>query len=99
MYAATRRLSQMREVPTMNPNEARVVSRDPTAELEIAFMEEYLGFPLAGLNRYPPDEARRLETKASTHASLHMEEIHSRAHVVHELHRCLPCSQLVLMAG
>ncbi len=56
------------------------------ADLEIALMEEFLRFPLATLNSLQPTEATRLRSAASLYASLRMEEMKARAHLVAVLH-------------
>ncbi len=56
------------------------------AELEQALMEEFLGCPMSTLNSLHPDEAKKRRIAASLYASLHMEEMRARAHLVMALH-------------
>ena len=62
-----------------------VVMKEQTADLEIALMEEYLGCSLASLRNLPEQEAARLRTAASSYASVKLEAVRARAHVVQEL--------------
>jgi hypothetical protein len=52
------------------------------ADYEKALMEEFLRFPLSTLNSLQPAEATRLRVAASLYASLRMEEMKARAHLV-----------------
>ncbi len=56
------------------------------AELEQALMEEFLQLPLSALNSMQPAEARKQRIAASLYASLRMEEMKARAHLVVALH-------------
>jgi hypothetical protein len=63
---------------------------DPRAQLERAFIEEYLRsrhHDLDTLKRLPADEADALWHQASLFASGRLAEVESRAHLVDELHR------------
>jgi hypothetical protein len=63
---------------------------DPRAQLERAFIEEYLRshhLTLATLKQLPAHEADRLLHEASLFASGRLAEVESRAHLVDELHR------------
>jgi hypothetical protein len=63
---------------------------DPRAQLERAFIEEYLRsrhHDLETLKRLPADEAEALWHEASLFASGRLAEVESRAHLVDELHR------------
>ena len=62
---------------------------DPNAMLEKALIEEYLhekGYSLEGLKILPAELAEKLMKEASRYASLKMEEVQARAHLVKELH-------------
>jgi hypothetical protein len=64
-------------------------SEDPHAQLERAFIEEYLherGYSLKDLHRLPEAEAHQLMAEASTYASSKLTEVESRAHFVIEVH-------------
>ncbi len=56
------------------------------AEMEIALMEQYLGRSLHSLHLEPAEKAERLWKEASLYASLHLEEMKARAHLIGELH-------------
>jgi len=63
---------------------------DPLAQLERAFIEEYLRsrhYSLDMLKQLPADEAETLLNEASLFASGRLAEVESRAHLVDELHR------------
>ena len=63
---------------------------DPHAQLERAFIEEYLRLrdqSLATLKGLPAGEAELLLHEASLFASGRLAEVESRAHLVDELHR------------
>jgi hypothetical protein len=65
-------------------------SEDPHAQLERAFIEEYLRsrqHSLETVRQLPPDEAGLLLQQASVFASGRLTEVESRAHLVDELHR------------
>jgi len=62
---------------------------DPRAQLERAFIEEYLrsrSHSLDSLRQLPADEADALLNQASLFASGRLAEVESRAHLVDELH-------------
>ncbi len=59
------------------------------AQLERAFIEEYLrglGHSLEELPKLPEEQAHELMRAASLYASMRMEEVESRSHLVEELH-------------
>jgi hypothetical protein len=63
---------------------------DPRAQLERAFIEDYLRsrhHSLDTLKLLPADEADELLNQASLFASGRLAEVESRAHLVDELHR------------
>jgi hypothetical protein len=65
-------------------------SEDPHAQLERAFLDEYLrahGTSLDTLAQLPPEHATALLSDASRYASGRLTEVESRAHFVEELHR------------
>ncbi len=62
---------------------------DPNALLEKALIEEYLkekGYSHDDLKKLPADLVEKLMKEASQYASLKMEEVEARAHLVRELH-------------
>lgn len=62
---------------------------DPNALLEKALIEEYLkekGYSHDDLKKLPADLVEKLMKEASQYASLKMEEVEARAHLVKELH-------------
>ena len=62
---------------------------DPLAQLEIAFIEEYLhdrGHHLNTLRDLPRDQANALMKEASAYASGRLTEVETRAHLVEDLH-------------
>jgi hypothetical protein len=62
---------------------------DPLAQLERAFIEEYLdgrGHHLNTLNALPPEQANALMKEASAYASGRLTEVETRAHLVEDLH-------------
>jgi len=62
---------------------------EPLAQLERAFIEEYLhrrGQHLNTLKSLPPDEANALMKEASAYASGRLTEVETRAHLVGDLH-------------
>jgi hypothetical protein len=64
-------------------------SGDPLAQLERAFIEEYLqsrGHHLNDLRELPSDQANALMKEASTYASGRLTEVETRAHLVSDLH-------------
>lgn len=71
------------------PNDQVEPLEDPKAVLEKALMEEYLqeqGYSLEGLKLLPKELAEQLMKDASQYASLKMEEVEARAHLIDELH-------------
>ena len=65
---------------------------DPHAQLERAFIEEYLRarrHSLATLQMLPTAEADAMLREASLYASGRLTEVESRAHLVNDLH-CVP---------
>lgn len=63
---------------------------DPHAQLERAFVEEYLrshGQSLSTLAALPNEEAHLLLRQASVYASARLSEVEARAHYVEDLHR------------
>lgn len=64
-------------------------SADPMKQLEEALIDEFLrarGHDRRSVHALPEDQARRLLTDASVHASSKLSEVEARAHYVHELH-------------
>ncbi len=62
---------------------------DPNAMLEKALIEEYLktkGYSHEDLKKLPVELVEKLMKEASQYASLKMEEVKARAHLVKELH-------------
>lgn len=62
---------------------------DPLAQLERAFIAEYLhdrGLTLAALQELPEEQANALLREASLSASGRLSEVESRAHFVDDLH-------------
>jgi hypothetical protein len=62
---------------------------DPLAQLERAFIEEYLqgrGHHLDDLRELPTEQANALMREASTYASGRLTEVETRAHLVGDLH-------------
>jgi hypothetical protein len=63
--------------------------QDPQAQLERAFIDEFLrerGCDLSTVNRRPSDERKSLMTGASRYAATKLAEIDARAAYVHDLH-------------
>ena len=61
---------------------------EPRAAMEKALIEEYLaeqGYSLEKLNELPERVAKQLMKEASKYASLKLEEIEARAHLVEEI--------------
>ena len=76
---------------TQRPEPER--EHDPHAQMERAFIEEYLrerGHSLQCLHNLPEDLARQLMTEASRYASARLTEIEARAHFVDEVHGVAP---------
>ena len=65
-------------------------SEDPHAQLERAFIEEYLRSQGCSLTTLPPDRAAALLSAACRYASERLTEVESRAHYVEDLHRGIP---------
>lgn len=62
---------------------------EPKVALENALIEEYLvdqGYSLEKLKQLPERVAKQLMKEASRYASLKLEEIEARAHLVEEIH-------------
>jgi hypothetical protein len=62
---------------------------EPKVALENALIEEYLvdqGYSLEKLKELPERVAKQLMKEASRYASLKLEEIEARAHLVEEIH-------------
>ena len=62
---------------------------DPNAMLEKALIEEFLkqkGYTHDDLKKLPAELVEKLMKEASQYASLKMEEVEARAHLVKELH-------------
>jgi hypothetical protein len=62
---------------------------EPKAAMEKALIEEYLmeqGYSLEKLKGLPERVAKQLMKEASRYASLKLEEIEARAHLVEEIH-------------
>ena len=62
---------------------------EPKAAMEKALIEEYLaeqGYSLKKLNKLPERVRKQLMKEASKYASLKLEEIEARAHLVEEIH-------------
>jgi len=77
----------------MSPVPPEHVLHDPLAQLERAFIEEFLrarGFDLSTLTRLPTAEADALWKEASLYASGKLTEVESRAHYVNDLHDAPP---------
>ena len=74
----------------MDPSLETPQQEDPHAQLERAFIEEYLRsrhHSLDTVRQLPQDEALALLRQASVFASGRLTEVESRAHLVDELHR------------
>jgi hypothetical protein len=78
----------------------RTASEDPMAQLERAFIEEFLkrrGHSLADVHALPHDEATRLMKDASLYASGRLTEVESRAHYLDDMHdglRAMPSNMV-----
>jgi hypothetical protein len=62
---------------------------DPLAQLERAFIEEYLqgrGHHLQDVRELPSEQAEALMREASAYASGRLTEVETRAHLVSDLH-------------
>ena len=65
------------------------VGGDPFAELERAFIEEFLqrrGYSSSTLHGLPDEQAHALLTEASLYACGRLTEVESRAHFVDDIH-------------
>jgi hypothetical protein len=65
------------------------VMEDPLAQLEKAFIAEYLrsrGYDPEKLHELPEEVVKQLMTEASLYASTKLEEVEARAHFVEEVH-------------
>ncbi|WKZ41285.1 MAG: hypothetical protein QY328_04435 [Anaerolineales bacterium] len=74
---------------TTKPIENTEPIEDRNALLEKALIEEYLhekGYTLEEVRKLPADVAEKLMKEASQYASLKMEEVSARAHLIKELH-------------
>ncbi|HMZ07520.1 MAG TPA: hypothetical protein PK078_07865 [Anaerolineales bacterium] len=74
---------------TSEPLQDTETIEDPKAMLEKALIEEFLkqkGYTHDDLKKLPADLVEKLMKEASQYASLKMEEVESRAHLVKELH-------------
>ena len=70
-------------------DEASEAHANPLAQLERAFIEEYLhgqGQHLNTLNTLPREQATALMKEASAYASGRLTEVETRAHLVDDLH-------------
>ena len=68
---------------------AETPMHDPQAQLERAFIDEFLrdrGCDLSTVDRRPPDERRSLMVGASQYAATKLAEIDARAAYLDELH-------------
>ena len=73
----------------MSDGDSSAPHSEPLAQLERAFIEEYLhgrGQHLNTLKSLPPDEANALMKEASAYASGRLTEVETRAHLVSDLH-------------
>ena len=71
-------------------SDERTSGGDPLAELERAFMAEFLqdrGHTLDSVATLPPEQAHALLQQASVYASCRLTEVESRAHFVDDMHR------------
>lgn len=74
----------------MRPDPDQPPRPDQTAELELAFISEFLegrGHTLHSLSLLPESERHALMRDASFHASMRLTEVESRAHYVDDLHQ------------
>jgi hypothetical protein len=75
---------------TNRPPSKRVRASDPHGPLEYALISEFLaerGHTLRSVDKLPPAERQELLRRASSHATLRLAEIESRAHFVDDLER------------
>jgi len=62
--------------------------KNPTADLEMMYMDEYLhekGYSIKELDTLPAEQATRLRTEASQYASLKLAQLESRARLRAEI--------------
>ncbi|MDP1547998.1 MAG: hypothetical protein Q8L87_18460 [Anaerolineales bacterium] len=74
---------------TTKPIEQTEPAEDRNALLERALIEEYLeekGYSHEALKTLPADVVEKLMKEASQYASLKMEEVSARAHLIKDLH-------------
>lgn len=74
---------------TTKPNKNTEPIEDRNALLEKALIEEYLhekGYSHEDLKKLPVEVVETLMKEASQYASLKMEEVSARAHLIKELH-------------
>jgi hypothetical protein len=79
----------MEAAMTTNPIENVAPMEDRNALMEKSLIEEYLqqkGYSHEALKKLPVELAEKLMKEASQYASLKMEEVEARAHLVKELH-------------
>jgi hypothetical protein len=63
-------------------------ARDPEAQLERAFIEEFLrtrGHDLRSVQALPPADRQPLLERAALYAAAKLAEVEARAHYIHEL--------------
>lgn len=73
---------------TTKQTEQAEPAEDRNAFLEKQLIEQYLhekGYSLEGLKKLPADLAEKLMKEASQYASLKMEEVEARAHLIQEI--------------
>jgi hypothetical protein len=72
------------------PDPVQIVpGEDPVAQLERAFLTEFLelrGHTLESVRALPSEEMHALLKAAAIHAAGRLTEVETRAHYVHELH-------------
>ena len=69
------------------------LAEDPHAQMEKAFIEEYLkgqGHTLESVRKLPEAQAKHLLTEASVYASAKLSEVEMRAHFVDDVHGVSP---------
>jgi len=74
---------------TTKPIEGVEPTEDPNTMMENALIAEYLkqkGYTHDDLKKLPAEIVEKLMKEASQYASLKMEEVEARAHLVKELH-------------
>jgi hypothetical protein len=73
----------------MRSDSDQPVQTDPAAQLERAFIAEYLesrGHSMASVHHLPEAEAHALLREASVYASARLSEVEARAHYIHDIH-------------